>query len=101
MRKEELSEVRRQLRCYYDMLLARERELAIEKPVFKEVFDPLSMVLWGTPYYFVVDSYEFRGPLALRDAVRFCELELQEWSTMSGNDKRLNDDQHSSDLEED
>jgi len=94
MKKEDLSETRRQLRSHYDVLLARERELAVEKPVFKEVFDPLAMVLWGSPYYFIVDSYEFRGPIALRDAVRFCELELQEWSAIDGNDKRLNIKQH-------
>ena len=99
MNKMELSEVRGQLRSHYDVLKVRAKELETEKPVFKEIFDPLNLVFGFSPYYFVVDGYEMRAPRGMRDALKFCESELKWWGTVDENDKRLNIKQHNDDEE--
>jgi len=99
MNKEKISQVRRQIRRHYDELTVRAKGLEEEKPVFKEVFDPLNLVFGFSPYYFVVDSYEMRAPRGMRDALKFCESELKWWSMVDENDKRLNMKQHNDEEE--
>jgi len=99
MKKEELSEVRRQLRRHYDVLKTRAKDLETEKPVFVEVVNPLNMLFGGSPYYLVVDHYELSAPRIVRGDLRYCEDELKIWGNIEGNDKRLNTRQHS-DIEE-
>jgi len=90
----ELSEVRRQLRCYYDALKARERELESDGPIFREVVDPLNWVWGRSSYYLIVDGYELRAPRGVRDSIRFCEDEMKRWSVVSMSDKRLSSNPH-------
>lgn len=100
VRQGEISEVRRQLRGYYDALKASEAALEEEVPMYRAVFDPVNLFFGLSPYYFVFDSYEMKAPHAIRDTLKFCEVELKEWSKRMGNDKRLNVDSPIDDLEE-
>ena len=95
MNKEELREVRRQLRSHYDALKTRAKGLETEKPVFREVINPLNLLFGVSPYFLIVDHYEIKPPRIIRSDLRFCENELKIWGNVEGNDKRLNAVQHS------
>lgn len=80
MNREEISWVRQMMREHYDRVLMRGEELEETCPMFSYVKIP--SFFFGDTHIRILDGYEMRPPLSIRDEINHIKKELKYWSAV-------------------
>ena len=77
-----VNETRQMLREYYDVLMARKRELEKEVDVYEQVHLPYNLPFYGRAWYWERVGTQIKAPPSIEDEIRFCREELKKWSVV-------------------
>lgn len=82
MNKEDISEIRKMLREYYDRVVERDDELKEKRAMYEPIhMDIVSRFTIG-PQLFIFVGYEEVAPISIRDELKFIKKELKYWSDL-------------------